>query len=34
VEKIMGKLAISEMVLLDEPLNKQKETRGVADVFR
>jgi len=30
----MSKLAISEMVLLDEPSNKQRATRGVADVFR
>ena len=29
----MGKLAILEMVLLDEPSNKQRATRGVADVF-
>jgi len=34
VEKIMGKLAISEMVLFDEPSNKRKATGGVADVFR
>jgi len=34
VEKIMGKLAISEMMLFDEPSNKQRATRGVADVFR
>jgi len=34
VEKIMGKLAISEMVLLDEPSNKRRATGGVADVFR
>jgi len=34
VEKIMGKLAISEMVLFDEPLNKQRATRGVVDVFK
>ena len=30
----MGKLAISEMVLFNEPLNKQRATGGVADVFR
>ena len=30
----MGKLAISEMVLFDEPSNKRRATRGVADVFR
>jgi len=34
VENIMGKLAISEMVLFDEPSNKQRATGGVADVFR
>jgi len=30
----MSKLAISEMVLFDEPSNRQRATRGVADVFR
>jgi len=30
----MGKLAILEMVLFDEPLNKQRATREVADIFR
>ena len=30
----MSKLAISEMVLFDEPSNKQKVTGEVADVFR
>ena len=30
----MGKLAISEMVLFDEPSNKWRATGGVADVFR
>ena len=30
----MGKLAISEMVLFDEPSNKQRATGGVVDVFR
>jgi len=30
----MGKLAISEIVLFDEPLNKWRATRGVKDVFR
>ena len=30
----MGKLAILEMVLFDEPSNKQRVTGGVADVFR
>jgi len=34
VEKIMDKLAISEMMLFDEPSNKQRATREVADVFR
>ena len=34
VENIMGKLAISEMVLLDESSNKQRVTRRVVDVFR
>jgi len=34
VEKIMGKLAILEMVLFDEPSNKQKATEGVVDVFK
>ena len=34
VENIMGKLAISEMVLFDEPSNKRRATGGVADVFR
>ena len=30
----MGKLAILEMVLLDEPSNKRRATGGVADIFR
>jgi len=30
----MGKLAILEMVLFDEPSNKQRATKGVVDVFR
>jgi len=34
VEKIMGKLAILEMVLLDKPSNKQRATGEVADIFR
>jgi len=34
VEKIMGKLAISEIVLFDEPSNKWRAIRGVVDVFR
>jgi len=32
VGKIMGKLAVSEIILFDEPSNKQKATRE--DVFR
>jgi len=34
VKKIMGKLAISEIMLFDELSNKQRATRGVADVFK
>jgi len=34
VEKIMGKLEISEMVLFDELSNKWRATRGIADVLR
>jgi len=34
VEKIMGKLAILEMVLFNEPSNKRRAIRGVADVFK
>jgi len=34
VEKIMGKLAISKIVLFDKPSNKQRATERVADVFR
>jgi len=30
----MGKLAISEIVLFDEPSNKQRTTGEVVDVFR
>ena len=30
----MDKLAISEMVLFDEPSNKQKTTREVVNVFK
>ena len=30
----MGKLAISEIVLFDEPSNKWRAIRGVVDVFR
>ena len=30
----MVKLAILGIVLFDEPSNKQRATRGVADVFR
>jgi len=34
VEKIMGKLAILEIVLFDKPSNKQRATGGVMDVFK
>jgi len=34
VEKIMGKLAILEMVLFDKLSNKQRATGGVVDVFK
>jgi len=34
VEKIMGKLAMSEMVLFDELSNKWRATGGVADIFK
>jgi len=34
VENIMGKLAILEMVLFDDPSKKQRATGGVADIFR
>jgi len=34
VEKIIGKLAISEIILFDEPSNKWRATRGIADVFK
>jgi len=34
VGKIIDKLAILEMVLFDEPSNKQRATGGIADVFR
>jgi len=34
VEKIMGKLAILEMMLFDELSNKWRATREVVDVFR
>jgi len=34
VGKIIGRLVISEMVLFDEPSNKQRTTGGVVDVFR
>jgi len=30
----MGKLAVSEIVLFNELLNKQRITREVADIFR
>ena len=34
VGKIIGKLAISEMVLFDEPSNKWRATEGVVDIFK
>jgi len=34
VEKIIGKLAILEMVLFDEPSNKQRATGRVVNIFR
>ena len=34
VEKIIGKLAILEIMLLDKPSNKWRATGGVADIFR
>jgi len=34
VEKIIGKLAISEIVLFDELSNKWKATGRVADIFK
>jgi len=34
VENIIGKLAILEIVLFDEPSNKWRATGGVVDVFR
>jgi len=34
VEKIMSKLAISEIVLFNKPSNKWRATRGVAEVFK
>jgi len=34
VEKIMGKLAISEIVLFYEPSNKRRATGRVVDVFK
>jgi len=34
VEKIIGKLAILEMVLFDKPSNKQRATEEVVDVFK
>jgi len=30
----MGRLAILEMILFDEPSNKQRATGGVVNVFR
>jgi len=34
VEKIIGKLAISEIVLFDKPSNKQRATERVVDIFK
>jgi len=34
VEKIMGKLAILEMVLFDKPSSKWRAIEKVADVFK
>jgi len=34
VEKIIGKLAISEIVLFNEPSYKWRATRGVVDIFK
>jgi len=34
VGKIMGKLAISEIVLFNKPSNKRKATGRVANVFK
>jgi len=34
VGKIIGKLAILEMVLFNEPSNKQRTTGEVAEVFK
>jgi len=34
VEKTIGKLAISEMILFDEPSNKWRATGGVVEVFK
>jgi len=34
VEKIIGKEAILEMVLFDEPSNKWRATEEVVDVFK
>jgi len=34
VEKIIGKLAISEIIQFDEPSNKRRTSREVADIFR
>jgi len=34
VKKIIGKLAISEIVLFNELSNKQRATREVVDVFK
>ena len=34
IRKIIGKLAILEMMLFDEPLNKQRATSRIVDVFK
>jgi len=34
VEKIINKVVISEIVLLDGPSNKWRVTGGVTDIFR
>jgi len=34
VRKIIGKLAILEILLFDEPSNKQRATGRVADIFK
>jgi len=34
VRKIIGKLAILEILLFDEPSNRQRATGRVADIFK